>query len=169
MSEDDDGWTPVYTDGACFNNGNAGAKAGIGVFFGAQLSHNVSRPLDSAYRQTNNTAEIVAAMEAIYQAERQGIQNLEIRTDSQFLINCIDWMETKWKLNGWRTASGKQVKNRDELAALDRAIQESQMNVRFKHVPGHKGDSNNGYADQMARNGARMNYFLTQSQQTQPS
>lgn len=30
---DPDGFTVVYTDGACSNNGKRGAKAGIGIWF----------------------------------------------------------------------------------------------------------------------------------------
>ncbi|XP_040204596.1 ribonuclease H1-like isoform X2 [Rana temporaria] len=46
----------VYTDGCCSRNGRYGARAGVGVYWGAGSSQNVSERLYG--RQTNQRAEI---------------------------------------------------------------------------------------------------------------
>lgn len=80
-----DGQSIVYTDGACFNNGSKFAKAGIGVYWGKDSAYNIAEPL--AGRQTNNRAEIHAAVRALEQAKERGLTKLTIRTDSNFLKN----------------------------------------------------------------------------------
>ncbi|GAV02111.1 hypothetical protein RvY_12714-2 [Ramazzottius varieornatus] len=75
----------VYTDGCCHNNGQEGALAGIGVYWGADSPLNIAEPLVG--RATNNRAEIYAAVRAIAQAKELGKKKIVIYTDSQFLIN----------------------------------------------------------------------------------
>ena len=55
----------IYTDGSCINNGKPDAKAGIGIFFSDDDERNLSEPLDSSMKQTNNTAELYAIIKAI--------------------------------------------------------------------------------------------------------
>ncbi len=62
----------VYTDGACSHNGQANATAGIGVFWGPNHPLNLSRKLSNngdSGGQTNNRAEITAAIVAIKQVK----------------------------------------------------------------------------------------------------
>ncbi|XP_017883755.1 ribonuclease H1-like [Ceratina calcarata] len=147
---DSDGYVNVYTDGACSSNGYRGAKAGIGVWFGDDHPMNVSEPVVG--RATNNRAEIEAVTRAARQAKEAGIENLQINTDSKFLINCAnDWMP-KWKSNGWRTAENKPVINKNELLEMESAL--DNVNVRWKHVNGHAGIHGNEMADQLARAGS---------------
>lgn len=44
---------------------------------------------------------------------------LTINTDSQFMINCMQNWITKWKSNGWQTASRQPVKNVEDMKRLD--------------------------------------------------
>ena len=60
----------VYTDGCCEFNGQRGAKAGIGVYFGDDNPLNVSEPVKG--RATNNTAEIQAITYALELIKRAG-------------------------------------------------------------------------------------------------
>ena len=76
----------VYTDGACFNNGFYGARAGVGVWWGMGHYSNISAPAQG--RQTNNSAEIEAATIAVQQAADMGLDSLTVITDSEFLISC---------------------------------------------------------------------------------
>ena len=69
FSLDPEGYVMVFTDGACTNNGRAGAKAGIGVWWGDHLADiNLSQAVVGG-RHTNNTAEIQAATMAVGQAQ----------------------------------------------------------------------------------------------------
>jgi hypothetical protein len=78
----------VYTDGACVANGKRNARAGVGVYFGSddELSvYNVSEPLEGP-TQTNQRAELTAALRALQVAKENGLvaagDHLIVRTDS---------------------------------------------------------------------------------------
>ncbi|XP_040204595.1 ribonuclease H1-like isoform X1 [Rana temporaria] len=141
----------VYTDGCCSRNGRYGARAGVGVYWGAGSSQNVSERLYG--RQTNQRAEIQAACRAVEQAQSQNITRLNIRSDSEFTIKgATEWMP-RWKQNGWTTYNGGDVVNKEDFQKLDKLCKK--VDVTWTHVPGHAGHVGNEMADCLARNGAR--------------
>ena len=157
-----DGFTQVWTDGACPNNGNGGARAGIGVFWGEGHKLNLSQRVVGD-QQTNNVAEIQAATMSISQAMGAGITRLQVNTDSQFLINCAtDWMQ-KWKQNGWKTSTGQEVKNYEDLVELDKLLEQGTINIKWTHVKGHSDDKGNIAADKLAVMGANLGWTVPQS------
>lgn len=119
--EEDNGYVTIFTDGACENNGKSNAKAGIGVWFGDNHQLNISKPVEG--RATNNTAEIQACVEGLKVLEKHGVNKVQIFTDSQFTINCITKWIKNWKKNNWKTASGGNVKNKEDLKKLDSVLQ----------------------------------------------
>ncbi|XP_014778914.1 ribonuclease H1 [Octopus bimaculoides] len=147
---DDDG-VVVYTDGCCFHNGKHGASAGLGIYWG-EGEKNTSERLDG--RQTNNRAEIHAAIRAVEQAKAKNISNLIVKTDSQFLINCITkWLEG-WKKKNWMKSSGEEVINKEDLQELDEKLEG--INVKWVHVDAHCGVAGNEAADKLANKGAKL-------------
>ncbi|KAK5879672.1 hypothetical protein CesoFtcFv8_022768 [Champsocephalus esox] len=140
----------VYTDGGCTRNGQKGAKAGIGVYWGPNHPLNVADPLDG--RQTNQRAEIQAACKALELAKENSIQKLVLYTDSMFTINGVTSWVKAWKLNGWRLKSGGPITNKDEFMKLDRL--NAEVDVVWLHVPGHSGIRGNEEADRLSREGA---------------
>ena len=52
-----------------------------------------------------------------------------VNTDSEFLISCITVWIHKWKKNDWKLASNEPVKNKEDLIALEEAMED--MNVRW--------------------------------------
>ncbi|KAJ3606965.1 hypothetical protein NHX12_026481 [Muraenolepis orangiensis] len=155
-SEEGDGFTHmgdavvVYTDGCCSRNGQKGARAGIGVYWGPNHPLNVADPLGG--RQTNQRAEIQAACRALEQAHEHNIKKLVIYTDSKFTINGVTIWVKNWKANGWRLKSGGQVTNKDDFEKLDRL--NGQLEVVWIHIPGHAGYTGNEEADRLSRQGA---------------
>ncbi|XP_033860033.3 ribonuclease H1-like isoform X2 [Acipenser ruthenus] len=144
----------VYTDGCCERNGQYGAKAGLGVFWGEDHPLNTSEGLSG--RQTNQRAEIQAATKAVQQAKSQNIKKLEIRTDSKFTINgATKWIHN-WKKNDWTLSTGGPVVNKEDFQNLDRVSRG--MDITWTHVPGHSGDAGNDMADLLARRGASKRY-----------
>ena len=87
--------------------------------------------------QTNNRAEITAAIVAITQAVTYGAKELKIMTDSQYMMDCIQVYIIKWKTNGWKTSGRKPVKNADEFKKLDELC--SKLKINWEYVPCHKG------------------------------
>uniref|UniRef100_A0A1A7YQA2 Ribonuclease H1 n=1 Tax=Iconisemion striatum TaxID=60296 RepID=A0A1A7YQA2_9TELE len=140
----------VYTDGCCSANGQRGARAGIGVFWGHNHPLNVAERLQG--RQTNQRAEIQAACRALEQAQQNHVQKLVLYTDSKFTINGVtSWVKT-WKLNGWRLKSGGHVTNQVDFMKLDEL--NSKLEVVWMHIPGHSGYRGNEEADRLSREGA---------------
>ena len=62
-----------------------------------------------------------------------------------------EWME-QWKNRGWKTAKGKEVKNRWLWELLDGSSKG--LPVIFKHVRGHSGVPGNEKADSLAMSAA---------------
>merc|ERR1719397_1188139 len=127
-----DGFVEVYTDGACPNNGQNGASAGIGVWWNHDHPLNISQRVEG-YKHSNNVAETQAAAIAVGLAIDEGISSLQINTDSQYLINCMTEWIFKWKRNNFRTCQGKEVENKMELEELDRLCQG--LKIRWNYVP----------------------------------
>lgn len=150
-----DGFTQVYTDGACPNNGKGAARAGIGVWWGKEHKLNLAQRV-AGVKQTNNVAEIQAATMAISQAVGAEISRLQVNTDSQFLINCATMWMQKWKKNGWKTATGQDVKNKDDLVELDKLLMTGTITVKWNHVKGHSDSIGNNEADRLAVKGANL-------------
>ena len=183
-SNDKSDWVVVYTDGSSLGNGRLGARAGVGVYFGRNDTRNISECLPpytfadasrsssvSNTGQTNQRAEIMAAIRAL-ETIKQDISNhsnslvinVEIRTDSKYVINSIsDWVHS-WRRNGWRTASNQPVSNRDLFERLyhlcygsrDDSGNGKKFNLKWTHVRGHRGELGNEEADKLARMGALM-------------
>ncbi|KAK9531899.1 hypothetical protein VZT92_011291 [Zoarces viviparus] len=155
-SESTDGFTymgdavVVYTDGCCSRNGQKGAQAGIGVYWGHNHPLNAAEPLDG--RQTNQRAEIQAACKALEQAKENNITKLVLYTDSKFTINGVTSWVKNWKLNGWRLKSGGPITNKDDFVKLDRL--NAEVEVVWMHIPGHAGYKGNEEADRLSREGA---------------
>lgn len=141
----------VYTDGCCINNGKGNPRGGIGVYWGPDHPNNLSEKLEG--RQTNNRAEIYAAVRAVEQAKSLGVKKLIIKTDSSFLVNCQTSWVKKWKKNGWKTSAGEEATNRKELEELDAV--EKNISVKYIHVPGHSGVEGNEEADKLAKAGSK--------------
>ncbi len=124
----------VYTDGACSNNGAASAKAGIGVFFGANDPRNVSRRISG--KQTNNRAELTAII-TVADVLKEHIQcggKVTIYSDSQYAIRCCTSYGEKLCKAGW----AKKVPNA-ELVKLAYLLYEGKSNVDFVYVRAHTG------------------------------
>lgn len=81
------------------------------------MNRNLSKKLEGI--QTNNRAEITAAIEAIKIAIEHQAGELILHTDSKYLITCMTSWLRKWKSNGWKTTNNKLVKNINDLKKLD--------------------------------------------------
>ena len=120
LSPSTDNYVNVYIDGACSYNGSDQSKTGVGVWFGPNHPLNVFRPARG--RQTNNAAELEAAIEAAQRAREAGIQKLRINTDFKFVIHSATEWIPKWEVNNWKTSDNKPVKNRTDFEKLKSVI-----------------------------------------------
>ena len=76
---------------------------------------------------------------------------VHITTDSKYVMDGITQWIQNWKKNNWRTASKKDVKNKELWQKLDELI--SYHQVQWHWVKGHSGDIGNETADILANKG----------------
>ncbi|HHN66725.1 MAG TPA: ribonuclease HI [Thermopetrobacter sp.] len=136
----------IFTDGACSGNPGPGGWGAI-LRYGA-----VEKELSGAEDDTtNNRMELMAAIEAL-QALKEPCE-VDLHTDSEYVMKGItEWIHG-WKRNGWKTAAKKPVKNADLWQRLDDAMQRHV--VRWHWVKGHAGHAENERADKLAREAIR--------------
>jgi len=133
----------IYTDGACSGNPGVG---GWGVVI--ILENNEHIYLNGGDNNTtNNRMELIAAIEGLKYFSNS--KNVTLFTDSKYVKNGIELWIYNWKKNGWKTASKKQVKNKELWLELDLEI--AKHNIVWKWVKGHAGNEHNEKADFLAR------------------
>jgi ribonuclease HI len=131
----------MYTDGACRGNPGPG---GWGVILSYQDKQKTLNGFDP--ETTNNRMELTAAIEGLRALKRAC--DVDLKTDSKYVMQGInDWM-ANWKSNGWKTAAKKPVKNADLWQLLDQ--QAKKHRIKWHWVKGHTGIEGNEMADQLA-------------------
>lgn len=123
----------VYTDGSCYNNGNFNSIAGIGIYFDQNNKKNVSKVLENDFKQTNNSAELSAILEA-YKIIKEDLSNKKICifTDSEYSIKCATSYGEKCEKSNWE----KNIPNK-ELVKQIFNIYNSNDNLMLKHIKAH--------------------------------
>lgn len=143
--------TTVYTDGSSRGNGQTGASAGYGVYFGPNDSRNVSAPL-TGKRQTNQRAELTAVVKALESVPSK--ESLSIKTDSQYSIDCFTKWNENWSRNGWKNSKQQDVENKDLIQRGLAIMDQRAGQTDFVKVQAHTGDPGNEMADRLANQGA---------------
>ena len=128
----------VFTDGAAVGNGKSYAIGGIGVWFSPNSAWNISEGYSnsSKFKVTNQTMEMVAAIRALQVVQSQKGRGVVLYTDSMYMINCVTKWYKQWQRNGWRTASGKAVLNREIIEILVKLTDATQCTL--KHIRSHQ-------------------------------
>lgn len=152
----------IYTDGACADNGKVGAKAGYGVFFGANDSRNVSARVPGK-QQTNQRGELFAVLKALeiihLDHGRYLGHQVFILSDSMYALNALTIWGQSWERNQWVKSTGETVISKDIISRareLLRLLENQGVRVQFNHVRSHAGLWGNEQADELARKGATM-------------
>lgn len=135
----------IYTDGAA--KGNPG-KAGWGAVF--LVNGKVIEIGGSAEYATNNIMELTAPIEALKHIKNKftNIKQIEIFSDSKYVILGITEWIFNWERNGWRNATKKPVLNRELWEELNELNKE--LKPKWVYVKGHNGDKYNERADVIA-------------------
>jgi ribonuclease HI len=143
----------VYTDGACFGNGNKNALAGIGIYFSKDNENNVSEKLEGE-NLTNNIAELTAAIRAILMIKKMEFKNKIIVTDSEYVIKCATTYGEKLEKKEWKSSTkDKEVPNLNLVKKIYELT--NKYDIKYKHVKAHTGNKDrhsisNYYADKLA-------------------
>lgn len=133
----------IWTDGACSYNPGPGGWAAILRYGKAEKELSGGEALT-----TNNVMELTAVVESLKALKEKC--NVELHSDSAYVVNAVEqgWLRN-WKINGFRTADKKPVKNRELWEELDALL--SRHDVKFVKVKGHADDEYNNRCDALAR------------------
>jgi len=131
----------LYTDGACRGNPGPG---GWGVYM--QYGSHERKLKGFARDTTNNRMELLAAIEGLKALKRRCQVNLH--TDSKYVMQGITQWLDGWKRNGWKTAAKKPVKNVELWRELEQL--NARHHVNWHWVKGHAGVPGNEIADSLA-------------------
>ena len=143
----------ITCDGSCLSNGQEEPRAG----YAAIIRYEDGRTTEIFGRlegeQTNNRAELMAAIVGFDLANASGDDIVTLITDSEYVIKGLTgWMQN-WRKNGWKTAAKKPVKNRDLWEKLFDLT--NGLSIMAHHVTGHSGDPEQERCDWMAKAGAQ--------------
>ena len=142
----------IFTDGACSNNGNENAMAGIGVYFGENDIRNVSERIDGS--QTNNIAELRAIIKVfdICKSLIDSNKKITIYTDSMVSIRWCSSSGEKYNNLEWKSDMGE-----DKLIYIKTAYElfKKYKNVTLEYVKAHTNNTDelsigNRMADKLA-------------------
>ena len=137
----------IYTDGGC--RGNNGKENNIGAIGVVLQFGEHTKELHQGYKNTtNNRMELQAAIRGLQLMKRFDIP-VEVRSDSAYLVNCINnkWYK-KWMNNGWLTSSKQPVENRDLWIMIISLIDKFSF-ISFTKVKGHSTNEGNNRADEL--------------------
>jgi ribonuclease HI len=135
----------VYTDGSCLGNpGPGGWACTCDAFelFGAEA------------HTTNNVMELTAVERALEECVKEGITHATIWTDSTYVKNGVTLWTENWKKNGWKTAKGAPVKNKEYWVSIDTLLGHM-SHVDWRWVKAHNGHPQNERVDTLAREQAK--------------
>jgi ribonuclease HI len=126
----------IYADGGCRGNPGIGAWA----YFTGESS-------DTGFElyTTNNQMELTAVIKALESLD--SFDDVEIRTDSQYVVNICNLWRHSWKKNGWKKSDGQPVKNLDLIQKLDSILEGK--NIKFTWVKGHSRNIGNDFVDKL--------------------
>jgi ribonuclease HI len=132
----------IYTDGACKGNPGKGGWGAILIFGENQKKINGFNP-----STTNNQMELTAVIEAL-KAVKNPSYNINLFTDSKYVMDGITSWIFNWKKNGWKSANKQPVKNKELWIELDTLCQN--FKISWNWVKGHSGDKYNDLVDELA-------------------
>ncbi|MEK7607919.1 MAG: ribonuclease HI [Patescibacteria group bacterium] len=138
-----------------FTDGSARGNPGPGGWGAIILSETMATELGGGKdHTTNNRMELLAAINALEYVKNHKISDqksgreIEINSDSKYVIMGItEWIEG-WQSKGWKTADRKTVLNRDLWERL--SIAKEDLSIKWKYVPGHMGHRGNERCDEIA-------------------
>ena len=134
----------IFTDGACRGNPGPGGWGALIKFDTAEREI-----FGGQNNTTNNQMELSAAIEGLSILKEPC--NVELFTDSKYVMDGITQWIQNWKKNNWKTSAKKEVKNKELWQQLDRLM--SYPQVQWHWVKGHSGDPGNEIADLLANKG----------------
>lgn len=142
----------IYGDGACSGNPGPGGWGSI------VINNNEVIELGGGDAQTtNNRMEMTAILASlnycVSQAAKIDTKNIQVYTDSVYVIRGITQWIFGWKKRGWKNAENQAVSNQDIWIELDKTVQKVKsagFEIKWSFVKGHAGIPGNERCDEIA-------------------
>jgi ribonuclease HI len=131
----------VFTDGSAIGNPGPGGWAAVLIQNGKKREISGSTPCT-----TVSEMELRAAVEALRSIPKGA--KVELHSDSQLLIQGMQFRVFRWRHNGWRNSRGTALQHQElwrELLVLSESI-----SVRWCWIKGHNGHPIQTHADELA-------------------
>lgn len=100
--------------------------------------------------------ELLAAVRAL--ASLPVRSKVELRSDSEYLINGMRMLVFRWINQGWRNRSGKEIRDQELWKQL--LILNDRLTVEWRWVKGHNGHPEQTRADTLAYQAARSAWIV---------
>lgn len=138
----------IFTDGSSLGNPGPGGYGCVIVF---QQLDEVVELGGNKTKTTNNEMELSAVIAGLSHSVFN-TADVEIFTDSSYVINGITKWVHGWEKNGWQTLAKQDVANKalwQNLISLVRE-RETKSKVSWNYIPGHVGVVGNERCDEIA-------------------
>lgn len=137
----------IFSDGACTGNPGPGGWGTIIVYPDGRVQELGGGNPET----TNNRMEIVGALRGLSALEEPVDGDIEMFTDSTYVIRGITQWIWGWRSRGWRTAEGNEVSNRDLWEELARQVARLKpAQIHWRYVRGHTGVPGNERCDEIS-------------------
>jgi ribonuclease HI len=142
----------LFSDGGCRGNPGPGAWGIVGQTNDGAIIFEESG-FDT--HTTNNKMELLGAIKALEKLTEInpliGDQQVNLYTDSKYVVDGINTWVDGWKRRGWKKADKKTPENLELWQSLD-LLKASFSNLNFLWVKGHSGHPQNDRCDKLANN-----------------
>ncbi len=145
----------IFTDGSSRGNPGPGGFGAVIVYNDCELGVpsdklKVKEIGGREEHTTNNRMELMAAISALAVIPNSKFL-IQVYCDSSYVINGITKWVFGWQKNGWKTATKKEVENRDLWEKLfELTNSKIYRSIEWKQVGGHVGVAGNERCDEIA-------------------
>lgn len=150
----------IYTDGSCHPKGRKGGFGALFLYYDEvgneiELDTYTAPSLKGTTSQRMELEAVVTALKMAPDMDCYGsVDQVAIRTDSQYIVNYHLSALTSWRKNRWCNRDGKPVDNIDLWKEFVRAYEKIRKPVLIEKVKGHgrgrEKDPHNYRADKLA-------------------
>ncbi|WP_125154850.1 ribonuclease HI [Clostridium rectalis] len=141
----------IYCDGGCRGNQKKDNIGGWGAILNQNGTDNKKEIYGNKVNTTNNQMELTACIKSLEAIKRdvRPICNIEIHSDSAYLVNGMNSWIHGWLQKNWRNSQKKPVENK-ELWQQILELTKQFKDVTFNKCKGHDGVELNERADELA-------------------
>ncbi len=137
----------IFSDGACTGNPGPGGWGSVIVYPDGHIQELGGGNPET----TNNRMEMVGALRGLSSLEAPVDTDIEMFTDSTYVIRGITQWIWGWRSRGWKTAEGKEVNNRDLWEELAKQVARLKpATIHWRYVRGHTGVPGNERCDEIS-------------------